>query len=318
MGLGDVFNVTDLASPAKQNAKTTIWTDALTLSNLPTTPCMRVIPTTTGYGFEKDVAKRRNADDDGWLSDGMAEHLHASDTDLDGGSLGEIYFANMGQVFDINLMHAIAANIKTVVSGAGSSVSDVINQTTSSYMKFTTGTANGGLARFLVYGIMPWFGARMKYQVAFENTLATNMLFRLGVGGEQVDVSNDSRRKFGIEGCSSAPEGTVILIFSADNVSRTTQASTDNIVESGGNGYIVQHSPSLNIKMIKGNLDNVTTKSNNIPSSGSISGISGDDMAVLKGGIKTTIVSESKDLRIWGQRLIGYVDDFRWNPVLWQ
>jgi len=318
MGLGDVLEVEETGSPVRLNAKTTIFTDALTLSNLPTTPCMRVVPTTTGYGFVKDVARRRNADNDSWLSDGMARHLHIDDTDLDGGPFSEVLFGNMGQLIDINLMHINKNYLSQVVSGTGAQITDNVTQTTPSNIHFETGSARGGLARFFKMGILPYFGSRSKYQVGYEISAATNMLFRLGIGAEQVDVSNNALRKYGIEGCSSAPEGTVVLVFSADNVTRSTQASTDNIVESGGNSYVVQHSPSLNIKMIKGALTHVTSKTSNIPSSGSITGVSGDDFAVIKGGIKSTIVSENKNMQIYGQRFIGYVSDTRWAQVLWQ
>ena len=119
MGLGDVVSVEDTGSPAKLNAKLYHWTDALTLSNMAYTPCMRVVPTTTGYGFTKDTALRRNADNDNWLVDGLAKHTHTEDTDLEGGALSEVLFANMGQIIDINLMHAHASAYYTSSTGTG-------------------------------------------------------------------------------------------------------------------------------------------------------------------------------------------------------
>jgi hypothetical protein len=318
MGLGDVLSVSETNSPSRLNAKTTIWTDALTLSNLPTTPCMRVVPTTTGYGFVTDVALRRKADNLAWLVDGLAKHFHATDTDLDGGALTEVLFANMGQVIDLNLMNAKVTDFVTTTSGTGAQVIDNVGQSLTSKISMDAGTTSGGYAKINKYGLTPAFGSRSKYQIAMNISLDTNMLFRSGIGGEGVDVSNNSLRKYGIEGCSSAPEGLVILVFSADNTTRSTQASVAPIVSSTSDSYIVQHSPSLNIKMIKGALENVTTKPSNIPSSGTIGNISGDDHGVIKAGIKTTTASQNKTMNIWGQRFVANAGDARWSQVLWQ
>jgi hypothetical protein len=317
MGLGDVVSVEDFGSPTKLNAKLNLFTDALTLSNLAYTPCLRVIPTTTGYGFTKDVALRRNSDNDAWIIDGLSAHTHSSESNQDGGAFNDVLMDNMGQTIDVDLMYGNKNDYTVTVNGTGAQVSDLIAQTAANYILMEAGTDNGGWAKMNKWGITPDFGRKSKYQIGFEITVDTNMLFRNGIGCEGVDVSNNSSRKYGIEGCSAAPEGLFILVFSADNVTRSTQASVNPIVESSGDSYVVQHSPSVNIKLIKGDYENITTKSNNIPSTSSITGISGDDFGVIKNGIKSTTSGTNKIMRIWGQRFVAYGGSTRWDQVWW-
>jgi hypothetical protein len=318
MALGDLFVVKNKVSPSRLNAKTIHWSDATTLSNIPTTPCMVVIPTTTGSGFIKNQPRFRDADNLAWLILGMSSHKHDGTSDIQGGSMMEMYHANFGNNLIVDKMVTCAADWATKVS-SGSSVTDDLLAGGMSRLKLLTSATANGYAMVMLYGITPDFGMPSRLSAVLNFIEDTSILGRIGVGAEDVNIANIiTGKKYGVEVCDNAVEGKFVLIFSSDAISRTTTGSAFPIIAGSRKGYSLLHTPSVNIKMtVNGDDAAAVKKPSQIPSSGTLTMDATDTGAVLKAGVLGKAASAARTMRISGVKFQATVNDVLWkqSPV---
>jgi hypothetical protein len=313
MALGDLVVVKDKVSPSRFNAKTITWTDATTLSNIPTTPCMVVIPTTTGSGFVKNIPRFRDADNQSWLNLGMVAHTHNAETDLAGGSAYNIAMSNIGDFVDENQMLMSAGRWASKFS-AGSSVADELTVNGMSKFRLLTAAAINAYAMAMMYGVTTDFGFASRMQQILHFLEDTSILARIGVNAEDVNIANIvTTKKYGLEVCDNAVEGKFFLIFSCDGVSRTTTGSAYPIVAGARQGYSLLHTPNVNIKLTVNEDDaNAVKKPAQIPSSGNAVQDPTDTGALIKAGVLAKAAA-ARNMKIGAFRYIAKVNDTKWG-----
>jgi hypothetical protein len=315
LALGDPVIVKDRVSPSRFNAKTYHWSDATTLHNMATTPCMIVIPTTTGFEFTKDQPKIRSADNDAWLNLGMNVHTHDGPTDNQGGDFSNVLMDNIGRHYSIDRMALNATSFAQKVGGTGSTVTDDLLLGSRSRVLLTAGTTTNAYAHIMLYGVELDWGHPSRFIQICEFSHDTTILARAGMGAEDVHIANTINKKYGTEVCDNAVEGKFYLLFSSDGVSRTTSGSTTAILPGSPKGAHIIHQPSLNVKLT---LDGVETippmvvKGSNIPSSGGYTADATDTQAVYKSGVLAKAASASRSMRVAGMKYVGLPNSVRW------
>jgi hypothetical protein len=299
------------ASDARVNSKMTTWADAAYLSTLaPLYPCMRIVPTTTGFGFTKDIGMRRNADNNAWILDGMGKHLHSKDTDVDGGLLVDIELVNFG--ITLRNLHTdyVAKDFYVEKSGTNADATDDISTGTGTAgrIKIEAGTTLNGYANIRRPGLNLDFAQKSAFEARLEhNGATTNYLWRSGVSGEMINDANDpTNPSYGIEACSAS--GTSILIWSCDSTTRST-LSSGYAVDTTNHTWILQHDPNTPNLVLTRDADfaNSVPKVSNIP----VSGISKTSCNHTS-GMKTTD-TVTKILRWHGYVIIGRVGNATWK-----
>lgn len=314
MALGDPVIVKDRISPSRFNAKTYHWSDATTLHNMATTPCMIVIPTSTGFEFTINQPRFRNATNDGWINLGQSKHSHNANDDMSGGDFAEVLLDNIGRAYEMDRMGINAAQFAQKLAGTGSSITDDYSSTRSR-VKFLAGTTLNASAIGEIFGAEIDWGNPSRMIAIVQCLEDTSMLARVGCNPENVSIANHATKKYGWEVCDNATEGKFYLVFSADGVSRTTSGGTTPIIAGTPTGVHLLHQPSINVKM---SIDGVETippmvvKGSNIPSSGGSAGTTGDDMAPWKAGVLAKAASASRTLLLSALKYAGRPNSLRW------
>jgi hypothetical protein len=192
MALGDPVVVKDKVSPSRFNAKTIHWGTDTVLTALSPTPCMVVIPTTTGGAFIKNVPRFRDADNQAWRDLGMLVHSHNSTSVQAGGLYRNILLDNFGQYIIIDKLFASPGEWSTKFAGTGSTWAQEDGLSAVTRNKLTSGTTTNAMAMIFLGGVNMDFGSVSRMIGRGEFLQDTSMLARMGLGGEDVNRANSA------------------------------------------------------------------------------------------------------------------------------
>lgn len=314
MSLGGAWVGEDNLSAARLNSKT-IWIGTGTqLSGLsPTYAGQIAVSTTTSSGFVQDAVYYRDAANELWLFLSMSKHTHNADTHLAGGLYADILYDNAIDNYYLNYLNIKKENFFPIISGAAT----IINDTSSATGKvvLNTGSTANDYAQLVDHGVKLGYARKsrllVKMGVTFGGQPVTNYITRVGVAGEDINASNTTSNKYGMEACSQDSQVNW-MIFSANAGTRTGGSVTSSPVDAGftasGIGYRLDHTPNQDIKFYNNgtNCGASCTKTTNVPNSGD----TGTDY-ILRLGVKSTN-TDAKQMALFGLRLVGKITDGSW------
>ncbi len=256
-------------------------------------PGVLIFCTATGSGFTEGNLYERNVANDGWDIVGLKGHTHTSSDS--GGTLAEVSIDNIPLTLEYNKRFAKASDFWTTIVSSGT----VTDDTTNGRINISSGATSGGSATISDGGARKLnFAQPSAFEVTLQVSIATNFQVKLGVRAEDINGGNLTPAKYGIEGCSTS--GTVWLLFSSDGTTRSTLATSANVVTGTQNVYRVECDPGTEIRLyIDGTL--VATKTTNVPATGT-TGFND----LYRAGIKNS-AAEVKQLHHYGVTIVGGV-----------
>jgi hypothetical protein len=305
--LGEPFTGDSHYSPPRVNAHGWVVGTGDEIAAIPNTfqiPAALCIE--TGSGFIQDVVYYSQYNSSmvrtGWLPF-SPKHHHDVDDDVAGGLLSDIFNANMGK-FVWQLIHTPrAAQFSIDKVGTNATIVDVA-AAGDEYMKITTGTpAANDLVTGTRSGITVDWAKPIYFQVMSHIAVGTSLLARTGCGIERMEEGTNDLAKIGLEDCSVSAVNRQIVTADGNTSSRTLITSTEPISTSNKSHKLI-HNPGVNVKYYVDGVLN-TTKSNNIPASGTIL-----RNKLIRLGIKTTNTVE----KVYEIRAVGifYVPSDKW------
>jgi hypothetical protein len=300
--LGDVFAGDTSISAAKIDAKSFAVMTGTKIAALSSAQAIAAaIPTSTTGGFTLNVPVYRKVDGSGWLAF-FKKHLHLVDTDESGGTLYGIKKANSAMIIIQKFADTKNAYYQEV-SGTGAAITDNI-QTGYSNIQLSSGTTNVGYASIFVSTVLISFASPIFCEFKLNETLATSILTRIGVGIEKVQNTTDNTVKIGIEGCDS--DGTNFRLLAADGVGRSKIDGLTAIATST-KALKLTYTPGANVILEAGFGGTVATLTTNAPSSGAIT----NENQLFRAGVKGT-TTVARIMNFYGMTLFGYANTADW------
>jgi hypothetical protein len=294
-------------SDMRLDAKTWMIDTADNIFTFPQIPGQFFLPRDSAHGFTKNVPCFLSVDGDVIIPLGIKKHSHSIDTDIEGGLLSQNFIDNMGNLDIYSGSNFNVNDFETFVSGTGAAVSAVLSG--SQYIvEIDTGTAVNGMANIRRAGLALDYSKNSAFQARTEliGTIA-NYLLRLGVNAERIDEANNpAEESYGIEACSANANWQT---FSSDATARST-TPTSYAVTAALNVWRGVHVPADGEIVFTKDVDdaNAVTKSSDIPITGA---------GALKNlwceGIKSTLVSQAKQLRHTGAVVYGNIGFAQWK-----
>jgi hypothetical protein len=247
----------------------------------------------TGSGFTEGNLYERNVDNDGWDIVGLKGHTHTGPDS--GGTLADVSIDNIPITLDYNKRWAKASDFWQTVVSSGTIADDATN----GRINISSGATSGGSATISDGGSRKLnFAQPSAFEVTCQVSSNTNFQVKLGVRAEDINAGNLTPAKYGIEGCSTS--GTVWLLFSSDGTTRSTLATSANVVTGAADIYRIECDPGTEIRLfVNGTL--VATKTTNVPGTGT-TGFND----LYRAGIKNT-AAETKQLHHYGIIIVGGV-----------
>jgi hypothetical protein len=268
------------------------------------------IPTDSTGGLNIDEPVFPSADRENLLAV-FHKHLHNAETNKAGGHFADVLMANP------NLIQRYAT------SNLGDYITDVLNggtvaqeiTSTDSWTRLRTNTTVNGLVNAYVGGETIRFSRDLHIIQTVQVTLATSVLTRFGCNMEKVSEADDILPKVGLEGCSG--DGNIWIVITATNAAGSRSelpagAPTPSpLVDASARRHQLRFKSGARVYY---SCDNgfAATKTDHIPNSGS-----NRRDRLIYFGIKTLVGSQSKDMRLWGGRIIGHAaTDLTVDPLL--
>lgn len=307
--LGKPFSVVNQndVSDLRLDAKSWMIDTADNIFTFPKIPGQFFLPRDTGHGYTKNLPFFLSVDGDTEIPLGLKKHTHSMDTELEGGLLSQNFIDNMGNL-DVYLGNSFnVTDFEHFTSGSGAVVDDVISGT-SYIVEMDTGATLNGMSAIRRAGLGLDYSKNSSFQARYElvGTVA-NYLLRLGVNAERIDEANNpAEESYGIEACSGQ---TNWQTWSSDASARST-TPTSYLVTAALNVWRGVHVPADGEIVFTKDVDdaNAVTKSSDIPISG---------VGALKNlwcsGIKSTLVSQAKQLRHTGAVVYGNAGFAQWK-----
>ena len=267
------------------------------LTSADTIPGYMVYCTESGNGFTIDNLYKMNQDNNAWEVVGLENHTHSSTS---GGTLFDVNRVNMGTDYFYNDLAPTAGRFFTAIgTGSGGSVTST-DETVG--VGISTGATSGGHATATLVGVRLSFAEASAFQVKLRATSSTNFTqTRIGIGAEHANESNTTIRKYGFEGCSAS--GVNWLIFSSDNTTRSTLATSTPVTSANFVSYVADNTLAAIEFRVAGSL--VASKTSNLP-------VTSETLPqVFRAGVRNT-AAETKNLLIAGVRIAGTISDPHW------
>jgi len=286
-------------SDMRLDAKTWMIDTADNIFTFPQIPGQFFLPRDSAHGFTKNVPCFLSVDGDVIIPLGIKKHSHSIDIDTDGGLLSQAFIDNMGNlaVYLGNTFNL--GDFETFVSGTGAAVTEATSGT-QYYVQIDSGTAVNGMANSRRPGIALDYSMNSAFQARYElvGTIA-NYLLRFG-------VNNPAEESYGIEACSANANWQT---WSSDATARST-TPTSYAVVAAQNVWRGVHVPADGEIVFTQNTDdaNAVTKTSDVPISGT-----GAGKNLFSSGIKSTLVSQAKQLRHSGAVVYGNVGFAQWK-----
>lgn len=249
---------------------------------------------------------------DGVIFDTFLNHDHSS-TDK-GGTYYDILKGNYNQVIEMDYsLNMMKAFFDPVVSGTGSAITDVVDDTANQkYVQLTAGTTLNAYANIRGGGGRIYFGKPITLQTKYQITSNSDVTYRIGTGSDQIQNSvTNSVIQLGFTGCSSTNANNGV--YCTDGSVLTVEYMSA-MIPPGGNamGLRLDYYPSSKIdaKDGLGVQDLITT---NLPS---ISAATTSN-ATFRAGIRVTAAGAAKSLKLYAVRLLGHSYDSQSGIGAW-
>lgn len=244
--------------------------------------------------FLKDDVVAWNADEDGYVYLSMAKHTHDEDTNASGGSLKNIFAKNLTKFLFFNKRMGLSVSDFNSLGTGGTAAFD----STSGAIKLDTSTSSNNYRNLNLMGIPISFTKDSVVESDLQYVGATTSNFaRFGVGMENLNLTNDSDEKYGIESCS-ATNGNWFLV-TADGDDRTQQDTLKPLDgDDAQQTYRLENVVGVSVDFTYGD-DTAVSKTTNLPIANSA-----PKTNIVNYGVKTSNTS-SKQLYIWGLAIVG-------------
>ena len=258
-------------SQAKLNAKTILMADANYLQSLQTTyagQLVRCIGTASSGVFSPNRTYFRNESNTGWIADTQFKHQHNADTDLAGGLYSDIIKTNLHDIAQFAGYWPNKEMFKKTVTGT----SDIINQgdrVDFSVEAVTNGYCIGGLQGGTIR-----MGSWQSWAINGFATSGSRMTIKIGIGVEQVHLTQPVDRRYGLEACDSVGTARNYNLYTGDGASWSIEPTSEAVQQTAARGYHFVFSPGLYVKMYRNvaGAETFSIKTTHIPTVGSVTG----------------------------------------------
>lgn len=289
------------------DAKTWMIDTADNIFTFPQIPGQFFLPRDSAHGFTKNVPCFLSVDGDVIIPLGIKKHSHSIDSDIEGGLLSQNFIDNMGNLA-VYLGNSYYKNdFEQFVSGTGAQIVDFT--TSSRYgVELDTGTAVNGMVNQRRAMVPLDYTKNSAFECRYEvvGTIA-NYLLRSGVNAERIDEANNpAEESYGIEACSANANWQT---WSSDATARSTTPTSYAVVAAVVTWKGIHVPADDEIVFTKDNDDaNAVTKTSDIP----ITGVGAGKNAWSQ-GIKSTLVSQAKQMRHFGAVVYGNIGITEWK-----
>ena len=294
-------------SDMRLDAKTWMIDTADNIFTFPQIPGQFFLPRDSAHGFIKNQPCFLSVDGDVIIPLGLKKHSHSMDTDIDGGLATEIFIDNMGNL-DVYLGNSYYQNdFEQFISGTGAQIVNYVSGARYG-VELDTGTAVNGMVNQRRAAVPLDYSKNSSFECRCEivGTIA-NYLLRFGVNSERIDEANNpAEESYGIEACSANANWQT---WSSDATARST-TPTSYPVAAATLVWMGKNVPADGeIVFTKDNdVANAVTKTSDVP----ITGI-GASKNVWCQGIKSTLVSQAKQMRHFGAVVYGHIGITEWK-----
>lgn len=263
--LGPVFEDDEHHSPGRANAGKIVRDTAENILAIADTKQVgAAIPTTTAGGLVAGVEyiPIYNASfvRTGWQAV-AGKHKHDADSDVAGGSLLDIQFANMRNVM---LMSRWLSPIPTDFLVTKVGTGDLTRDTSGDLpLKCEASATNNDLTTARGIGLRYEWDTKLTLQFKANMSHNSGLLARMGIGTDRVEDSQDTaRRQMGIEGCDGHGTNWVIINANGNTSSLTPTPTTAVLNEANKTGYALVHLPAVEVRLYKDEVSNAVSTTN--------------------------------------------------------
>jgi len=278
---GGYFGNFETFSPDRVNSKTVTRARGVDIPNLfPTWAGQIATVIETGGGYTANTALMRNSTDSDWIGMSGGRHRHDADTDPAGGRYDDIQRANMSRHITENYASLCAQDLAQIGTVS------ISNEPSQARIRLPTSTTTGGYSHGSRSGGPLTYARRINFQWVGYVTAGSYVSVKIGVNMEDVNSTHTPDRKFGLEACDSGGTARNYDLVSASGSIRDIVATTEPVQQTANRGYILQHRPGLNARLVINGASPILNP-NNVSSSGNGSGQRNVSM-----GIKTNNTTE--------------------------
>lgn len=300
--LGLPFEDDENHSPPRANAGKIIVDTAENIQAIPTDKQVGAVrPTNTAAGLVEGVTYvpiyNSSFIRTGWQAI-AGKHLHDADTEVAGGALLDIHFANLRNVILFTRwLSPIPSDFVVTKVGTG----DLTRDATGEYpLKCATSASNNDLTTARGIGIKYEWNTKLALEFMSNCSHSSGLLARMGIGTDRIEDSQDTaRRQMGIEGCDGHGTTWVIINANGNTSSLTPTPTTADLLEASKTGYALVHLPAEEVRLYKNEVS-VGVSTTNVASSGNT-----DPDRLFIWGIKVTSGAVIKNISLRHALLLG-------------
>lgn len=301
-------------SAERANAKSLFYGSGSDIANIsPSSAIALSYCTESGNGFLINHLYIRHYDPEveawtGW-DDVSRKHAHSDDTETQGGDWYDVWVSNVESNYvKFRPTFGFEEGLLTDIASGGA-FSGVFHSSGSNtqYLLLKTGTTDEGWAQLQEGGIALSLNSKVEWHAKWQIDTPdeTNVLWRMGVGMETVnDASDTTKQKFGLEGCTG--DGVFVMLVASNGISRIKDSTTVGMDQATARGSKITYTPSTSV-IYEDSTGIIKVGTGGFPSSGNI-----ETDKTLRYGIRSTVVSHSCELRVWGDALFGKILDPAW------
>ena len=220
------------------------------------------------------------------------DHLHNGSGNKGGGTLKNIYHANMPLFWYRN---GLANPNEWSKTGTGTITRDQgTTPDTHDRISFKTTTVSGESVSGNIGGIELALENLIDLQFYFEAEQNSDIFARAGINVDRIeDTQSDSRKQWGVECCPAS--GTNWVVISANgNAGNLLQVSTVIPINNEQRNFQLTYHPGVDVKFYHDGTLRATTNSANTPTSGNT-----DRNKLFVVGVKTNVGGSARELRLY-------------------
>jgi hypothetical protein len=243
MGLQDQLSVeTPLSVGIMQNIQVTGGTGTYITSTITKRKGMLVVSYDTSGGLTQWHTYVYDDVNLVWVDTTLPAHKHSGAAD--GGDFYEVDVegVNANRCF-FNAQHPVKALFGgQAFAGTAAAINDTVS--TVGRIDLVTGTTTTGYANIFTYGALPVsFASRFRLNVTFKLSAITNILWRWGMGVEDINGVSDNLDKVGMEWCDAQPSSQYYTL-SANGTTRSLVTTGIALDASTGHGFRIVYFPA--------------------------------------------------------------------------
>jgi hypothetical protein len=299
--LGDDFTEGDQPAAARLNRRTYMRIDGDAInaySNVGDTKLFYAV--SDDGGLVKDNLYSRSADDQQILNMTQNKHTHGTDTDVDGGSLLNVFGENMN-LYELNLETPTTYDFFVESTDASSVPQDQLANA-QTYINLRTTAATNSFSNIMKGGAQLSFTDSIWCNMILQVSHNTSILWRAGINMVRANQTDSGTQKeFGIESCSGQADPSKIMIITSNGAGVRTATATNSLVIPATNafrGFKLAYETAAKVLYTDsdGNTNTITT---NVPTSGNTTGD-----GAFRASVKTTTTAV-RNLFVAGVKVKG-------------